>query len=151
MSDRDIAIQERKSKKQQNKDGDPIECTSKVLCMILPEKTDNVDYAYIGESGFIAKKVNLSRHTRGIEDLTFDEKETFLFSASSDGLIIKWNPLSGECLQIFEGHLTSVYALKVFDEEMWTEQTVQEEKSSSMLTEDEERELEELMEAEDIL
>ena len=59
-------------------------------------------------------------HSRGIEDLALDETETFLFSASSDGHIRKWNAKSGECLQVFAGHLTSVYALKIFNEEMWT-------------------------------
>ena len=59
-------------------------------------------------------------HSRGIEDLVFDETETFLFSASSDRHIRRWNVKTGECLQVFEGHLTSVYSLKILDEEMWT-------------------------------
>ena len=59
-------------------------------------------------------------HSRGIGDLAFDETETFLFSASSDGDIRKWDAKTGECLQVFKGHLTSVYALKIIDEEMWT-------------------------------
>ncbi len=59
-------------------------------------------------------------HSRGIEDLVFDESETFLFSASSDSHIRKWNVKTGECLQVFKGHLTSVYSLKILEEEMWT-------------------------------
>ncbi|CAG8539911.1 12128_t:CDS:2 [Funneliformis caledonium] len=214
QSDSDLATQARRAEKRENKAGDPIECTSKVLCLLLPEKTES-EYAYIGESGFVAKKINLSTgktskifkghtgpvtciglwykdgeeylitgswdktivkwdtktkesihtftahtdfvkslaishsssilcsgssdryisswnlvtgeklqvfkgHSRGIEDLAFDETETFLFSASSDRHIRKWNASTGECLQVFEGHLTSVYSLKIFDDEMWT-------------------------------
>ncbi|CAG8505639.1 11232_t:CDS:2 [Diversispora eburnea] len=212
QTDAELAIQERRATKQNNKAGDPITCTSKVLCMVLP---NNNDYGYIGESGFIAKKINLSTgksakiykghngpvtciglwynggeeylitgswdktirkfntknsesihtfishtdfvksliishihiilfsgssdktikswnlltgeslkvfrgHTRGIEDLAFDEGENFLYSASSDNFVRKWNPLTAECLQIFKDHLTSIYCLKIIDEEMWT-------------------------------
>src|SRR5437588_813995 len=58
----DILVQQRRAAKSQNKQGDPIECTSKVLCMMLSnspdDSTDNC--LYIGESGFIAKKIDLS-------------------------------------------------------------------------------------------
>ncbi len=59
QSDSDLAAQERRATKRGNKVGDPIECTSKVLCLLLPEKAEDSEYAYIGESGFIAKKINL--------------------------------------------------------------------------------------------
>ncbi|CAB4442050.1 unnamed protein product [Rhizophagus irregularis] len=215
QSDSDLATQERRTAKRENKAGDPIECTSKVLCLVLSEKAEESEYAYIGESGFIAKRINLltgkttkvfkghtgpvtclglwykdnveylitgswdktlikwntktkesihtfvahtdfvkslaishfasilysgssdnfiyswnlvtgeqlqkfKGHSRGIEDLALDETETFLFSASSDGYIRKWNANTGECSHVFKGHLTSVYALKIFNEEMWT-------------------------------
>lgn len=58
QTDAELAIRERRAAKQNNKAGDPIICTSKVLCMVIPD--NNSDYAYIGESGFIAKKINLS-------------------------------------------------------------------------------------------
>ena len=44
--------------------------------------------------------------------------ETFLFSTLSDVDIRKWNTKIGECLQVFKGHLTSVYALKIYDDGM---------------------------------
>ena len=50
---------ERQATKRENKAGDPIECTSKVLCLLLSEKAEDSEYAYIGESGFFAKRVNL--------------------------------------------------------------------------------------------
>ena len=59
QSDSDLAAQERRNVKRENNAGDPIECTSKVLCFLLSEKVEDFEYAYIGESGFIAKKINL--------------------------------------------------------------------------------------------
>ena len=59
QSDSDLALQERRAAKRGNKAGDPIECTSKVLCLLLPENSEDSEYAYIGESGFIAKRINL--------------------------------------------------------------------------------------------
>jgi hypothetical protein len=59
QSDSDLAVQERRTAKWGNKAGDPIKCTSKVLCLILSEKAEDSEYAYIGESGFIAKRINL--------------------------------------------------------------------------------------------
>ena len=43
-----------------------------------------------------------------------------MFSASSDGDVKKWNTKTGEILQVFKGHLTSIYTLKISDGEMWT-------------------------------
>ena len=59
QSDNDLAVQERRYAKRENKAGDPIECTSKVLCLLLSEKAGDSEYAYIGESGFVAKRINL--------------------------------------------------------------------------------------------
>jgi WD40 repeat protein len=43
-----------------------------------------------------------------------------LFSASSDRTIRRWDIESGEMLKVYEGHETNVYALTVWDEELWT-------------------------------
>ncbi|CAG8578103.1 3230_t:CDS:2 [Paraglomus brasilianum] len=213
QSDRDVAIQQSRAAKSGNNFGEPIKCSSKVLCMLLLTTPDV--YAYVGESGFLARKINLATgktvkffkghtgpvtcigvwfyngneylitgswdktlrkwdtktketvntfsahtdfvksmaiarnepilysgssdkkirswnlvtgeelrsfqgHTRGIEDLGLDESEQYLYSASSDKDIRKWNTSTGDCLQVFDGHLTSVYCLRLFDEEMWT-------------------------------
>ncbi|CAG8627636.1 24816_t:CDS:2 [Cetraspora pellucida] len=124
QSDQDIAIQERKFKKQQNKAGDPIECTSKVLCMILTEKTDNFDYAYIGESGFIAKKVNLSTkktvkifkgHTGPVTclGLWYKDEIEYLITGSWDKTLKKWDSKTKESLCTFSLHTDFVKSLAI--------------------------------------
>ncbi|CAG8689906.1 22629_t:CDS:2 [Dentiscutata erythropus] len=124
QSDRDIAIQERRAKKQQNKTGDPIECTSKVLCMILPEKIDDSDYAYIGESGFIAKKINLSTkktvkifkgHTGPITCLGLWYKDgiEYLITGSWDKTLRKWDSKTKESLCTFSLHTDFVKSLAI--------------------------------------
>ena len=68
QSDSDLVTQERRNAKRGNKAGDPIECTSKVLCLLLSEDSE---YAYIGESGFIAKRINLLVNYLSLSLLSF--------------------------------------------------------------------------------
>jgi len=58
QSDRDVAIQQSRAAKSGNNFGEPIKCSSKVLCMLLLTTPDV--YAYVGESGFLARKINLA-------------------------------------------------------------------------------------------
>jgi hypothetical protein len=58
QSDADIKTQQRRdAKKQQTEQrGQPVRCSSKVLCMTLTTGTT----AFVGESGFLFRRVNLS-------------------------------------------------------------------------------------------
>lgn len=59
-------------------------------------------------------------HTAGIEDLVVSEDGMYLFSASSDRTVGKWEIATGKCEAVLEGHDTSVYAVRVWEDEMWT-------------------------------
>ena len=58
------------------------------------------------------------KHNRAIECLAADTK--FLYAGSSDRLISKWDRSTGECVATFDEHDTSVYCVRVWDDEMWT-------------------------------
>jgi WD40 repeat protein len=64
----------------------------------------------------------LEGHRRGIECIVVDAEGHFLYSSSSDGTIRKFNIATGECVSVFEGHETSVYGLKLMEdeEELWS-------------------------------
>ncbi len=62
QSDADIAFHNKKSlkKKQVEKKGQPIMMSSKVLCMLLDPAKTEFKSAFVGESGFIIKRLNLN-------------------------------------------------------------------------------------------
>ncbi|KAG2188490.1 hypothetical protein INT44_001244 [Umbelopsis vinacea] len=63
---------------------------------------------------------DLKGHSRSVECLAISEDGTKLFSASSDRTIRKWDVKSGQVEKVYEGHETNVFALTVWDEELWT-------------------------------
>lgn len=49
-----------------------------------------------------------------------DDAGEYLYSASSDTYIKKWDCVTGACLMTLEGHLTSVYMLLYSDGCLWS-------------------------------
>ncbi|CAG8492357.1 10820_t:CDS:2 [Acaulospora colombiana] len=102
QTDHDLAVQRRRAAKQNNKAGDPIVCTSKVLCMLLP---DEPDYVYFGESGFVAKKKNL---------LSGKTVKTFSGHNGPVTRLALWRKDgTGECLITFTSHTDFVKSLAI--------------------------------------
>ncbi|KAG2227580.1 hypothetical protein INT45_002265 [Circinella minor] len=64
------------------------------------------------------KNIFKKKHNRAIECLAADTK--FLYAGSSDRLVSKWDRSTGECVATFDDHDTSVYCVRVWDDEMWT-------------------------------
>ncbi|KAI7868491.1 WD40-repeat-containing domain protein [Spinellus fusiger] len=62
----------------------------------------------------------MKEHTRPIEGLAFAEDGGYLFSASTDLTIKKWDLAKDICVQTFSGHETSIYSIKVHEDELWT-------------------------------
>ncbi|CDS02883.1 hypothetical protein LRAMOSA00286 [Lichtheimia ramosa] len=62
----------------------------------------------------------LKKHSRAIESLAVDTPGRYLYAASSDRLISKWEIATNNCIATFDQHDTSVYCVRVWDDEMWT-------------------------------
>jgi hypothetical protein len=63
QSDADIVVAQRRDNKRQqtSQRGEPFTCSSKVLCMaLIPSVDAAAPSAYVGESGFIIRRVNLA-------------------------------------------------------------------------------------------
>ncbi|KAJ3333886.1 hypothetical protein HDU76_001802 [Blyttiomyces sp. JEL0837] len=139
-SDRDLAIRQARAQKMTKTDlqkaGNPIKVTSKVLAFLLlsnpfgnessveegKDKEKNGDeagsvYAFVGESGHVARKMNLTTgksirlykgHTGPVTSLTVqyssNGKDEFLYTGSWDKTIRKWSVETGETLLTFTGH-----------------------------------------------
>ncbi|CAG8569386.1 18726_t:CDS:2 [Acaulospora morrowiae] len=121
QSDHDLSVQKRRAAKQNNKSGDPIVCTSKVLCMLLPDEPNHI---YIGESGFIARKKNLltgktvgtfSGHNGPVTCLALWYKDgaAYLITGSWDKTLRKFDVESKESLVTFTYHTDFVKSLVV--------------------------------------
>ncbi|CAH1760835.1 20792_t:CDS:2 [Entrophospora sp. SA101] len=126
QTNNDLLIQQRREAKCQNKQGDPIKCTSKVLCMMLSNSpNDLVDGClYIGESGFIAKKIKLSTgkvlkifkgHTGPVTciGMWYKDQEEYLITGSWDKNLRKWNTKTKESIFTFSGHEDFVKSLVI--------------------------------------
>ncbi|KAG0174696.1 hypothetical protein DFQ28_007577 [Apophysomyces sp. BC1034] len=61
-----------------------------------------------------------NHHSRPIESLAVSPDGQFLFSASTDRTIKKWDLRTDECVKTYEGHDTSIYCVRVWDDEIWT-------------------------------
>ncbi|KAI9323627.1 WD40-repeat-containing domain protein [Dichotomocladium elegans] len=62
----------------------------------------------------------LKNHSRGIESLAVDQSGKYLYAASSDRCVTRWDISTGKCIAKYEDHDTSVYCVRVYDDEMWT-------------------------------
>ncbi|KAI9262226.1 WD40-repeat-containing domain protein [Phascolomyces articulosus] len=86
------------------------------------------DHVYSGSSDTTIRQWNMDtlecvkilkkKDNRTIECLAADTQ--FLYAGSSDRLISKWDRTTGECVATFDEHDTSVYCIRVWDDEMWT-------------------------------
>jgi len=117
-SDADIAKRLAKDKKSKEveKLGEPIQITSKVLSMKLVQ-AENPKYAYITESGFIIRKINLESgktvkifkgHNGPVTciDIIYNSKgeDEFILTGSWDKTIIKWNVNTREIVKEYKNH-----------------------------------------------
>jgi len=117
-SDADIAKRLAKDKKSKEveKLGEPIQITSKVLSMKLVQ-AENPKYAYITESGFIIRKVNLETgkfvktfkgHSGPVTciDIIYNSKgeDEFILTGSWDKTIKKWNVNTKEIVKEYTNH-----------------------------------------------
>ncbi|KAI9022771.1 WD40-repeat-containing domain protein [Phycomyces nitens] len=111
QTDQDIAKQKLKAEKYNYIVGDAIKLSSKGLDLIVVD--DN--YAYVAESGFIAKRINLKvklmvtnklfkDHTGPVTSLALSGDGKYLWTGSWDKTIKKWNTSTGECLLTLRGH-----------------------------------------------
>ncbi|KAK4511663.1 nucleolar zinc-finger protein [Mucor velutinosus] len=60
------------------------------------------------------------KHKRAIESLAAAENSKFIYSASSDGTVLKWDLSTFQVISTLEGHETSIYCARVWDEDVWT-------------------------------
>ncbi|CAG8641515.1 1622_t:CDS:2 [Ambispora leptoticha] len=125
QTDHDLLVQERRAAKRDNKAGEPIEITSKVLCLLPAEDEKNtLEHVYVGESGFLARKINISTgktvksfkgHTGPVTCLGLWHKngEEYLITGSWDKTLIKWNTKTKEQSKIFTKHTDFVKSLTI--------------------------------------
>lgn len=64
----------------------------------------------------------ISGHTRSVEDILIAPDGKSLYSCSSDTTVRKWDLVTGDELERYEGHDTSVYGMTAaFDDDaLWT-------------------------------
>lgn len=62
----------------------------------------------------------LKKHTRAVESLAVDPAGKYLYAGSSDKTVSKWDLETMQCVATLDGHETSVYCVRVWDDEMWT-------------------------------
>ncbi|KAI9486493.1 MAG: WD40-repeat-containing domain protein [Benjaminiella poitrasii] len=60
------------------------------------------------------------KHKRAIESLAASESGKFIYSASSDGSVVKWDAEMMQVLHTYEGHDTSIYCVRVWEDDLWT-------------------------------
>ncbi|CAG8434658.1 12377_t:CDS:2 [Ambispora gerdemannii] len=103
QTDHDLLVQGRRAAKRENKAGEPIEITSKALCLLLAE--------YEGR-----KTVKLFKgHTGPVTclGLWYKNGEEYLITGSWDQTLIKWNTKTKEQLKIFSKHTDFVKSLTI--------------------------------------
>nr|CAG8548766.1 13662_t:CDS:2 [Entrophospora candida] len=104
QTNNDLLIQQRREAKCQNKQGDPIQCTSKVLCMMLSNSpSDLVDGClYIGHTGPVT-----------CIGMWYKDQEEYLITGSWDKNLRKWNTKTKESIFTFLGHEDFVKSLVI--------------------------------------
>lgn len=87
------------------------------------------DYIYSGSSDCFIRKWNINtltcktaekKHKRAIESLAVSMDGKYLFSGSSDGTVMKWDVETMKVVLTFEGHDTSIYCVRVWEDDLWT-------------------------------
>ncbi|KAI8807058.1 WD40-repeat-containing domain protein [Cladochytrium replicatum] len=128
QSDADIAIVARREQKaRESKDaGSPFVLPSKILDMaVVPPRSPNDDhFAYVAESGHVARKLNLTKKTKlqsfmghkgpvtsVIVICDSNGLDTFIVTGSWDKTAKKWDAKTQGCLVTFSGHGDFVKAL----------------------------------------
>lgn len=87
------------------------------------------DHIYTGSSDCFIRKWNIKsltctavekKHKRTIESLAVSVDGKYLYSASSDSTVIKWDIETMKVIHTFEGHDTSIYCVRVWEDDLWT-------------------------------
>ncbi|KAI8969192.1 WD40-repeat-containing domain protein [Mycotypha africana] len=60
------------------------------------------------------------KHRRPIETLAPSENGKYVFSGSSDGTVLQWDVATMQVVKSFAGHDTSIYCIRVWEEDLWT-------------------------------
>ncbi|KAJ3207877.1 hypothetical protein HDU67_007179 [Dinochytrium kinnereticum] len=140
QSDLDLQNQQRRlaRKDRYGAAGDPIVVSSKVLALLIPDASEDDGeageedgglVAYVGESGHVARRLDLlsgkskglyKGHTGPVTCLAVmsgrnatGEKEEYLFTGSWDKTIRKWNAKTRDSLMTFTGHSDFIKCLKI--------------------------------------
>ena len=86
-------------------------------------------YIYSGSSDCFLRKWDIEtltctaaekQHKRAIESLAVSMDGKYIFSGSSDSTIIKWDVETMKPVLSFEGHDTSIYCVRVVEDDLWS-------------------------------
>ncbi|KAG2235234.1 hypothetical protein INT48_004701 [Thamnidium elegans] len=87
------------------------------------------DNIYTGSSDCFLRRWNTKtltctaaekKHKRTIESLAVSVDGKYIYSASSDSTVMKWDVETMKVVHTFEGHDTSVYCVRVCEDDVWT-------------------------------
>lgn len=87
------------------------------------------DTLYSGSSDCFLRKWDIhtltctaaeKKHKRAIESLAVSVDGKYIFSGSSDGTAMKWDVETFKVVLTFEGHDTSIYCVRVWEDDLWT-------------------------------
>ncbi|ORE07557.1 WD40 repeat-like protein [Rhizopus microsporus var. microsporus] len=87
------------------------------------------DSLYSGSSDCFLRRWNLDnlectasekQHRRPIESLAISLDGQSIFSASSDGITLRWDTKTMQVQKTYTGHDTSIYCIRVWEDDLWT-------------------------------
>ncbi|KAI9492779.1 WD40-repeat-containing domain protein [Zychaea mexicana] len=124
QTDAEIKKQKEKEAKYNYTEGDALKLSTKALALLVTGK-----YAYVAESGFSAKRINLETnktvklfkgHKGPVSCIALSHDKQNVWTGSWDKTIKKWDAKTGECLATLQGHTDFVKSLLVVGEHIYS-------------------------------